>query len=327
MLCDVHDIPDVSYGSYIVGSRLMAAVLAATLYLIGRRARRSPWMALGVGIMSVPVWESLLVNTPDMVRTFCTQGNVASVVAAHGIPAPPGWEYFLGQAVGAVEHNVLYPLAGVLVYLHGWRQGGTLPASWRDQLDHLVPMGRSIAASFRRGMAFFPILAAANLGLIKIVQLKFVALGADSYYTNMNALAAPALALAAGFGEEIVYRGVMQQGLKHALKGLGLGRAAVPAAIALQSIPFAYAHANYGNPGLLLFNVGFALLAGIVVEFYGLGCAIALHALIDFYAFFTQTPEPGAVFWVLVVAVSGAVVTASVFDVRAYFARRTPYSA
>jgi membrane protease YdiL (CAAX protease family) len=277
-------------------------------------------MAVGVGVMSVPAWEALLSVLPDMVRTFCAQGDVAAVVSAHGVPAPPSWQAFLSQAVGAVERNVLYPLAGLLLYLHGAQQQGDLPASWRDKLERLVPMGRSIAASLRLGAALFPALAALNLLLVYVVQLRFLALGADSYFTNMNGLTAPALALAAGFGEEIVFRGVMQQGLKHALRSLG--RAAMPTAILLQSIPFAYAHAGYGNPPLLLFNVGFALLAGLATEFLGLGCAIALHALIDLYAFFTQTPNPDPAFWSLIVLTTVAVLAAAAWEVRARFARR-----
>ena len=311
--CNTQDVPGLHYETWILGSWLLALLLGATLVLLGRRHGRSPWIAVGVAVMSIPAWMALLPVLPDMVKTFCEQGNVGLVVEQHGTPSAPSAAQFLSSAVDALERNVGYIAVGALLFLHGRQGEGSTATSLSEKLAQLAPMGRSTAASITTGAALFPFLALLNIVLVAAIHLALRATGANSYFANMTATSAFALALAAGLGEELVYRGVMQQGLKRALASFVPNRfVAAGLAIVLQSIPFAYAHAGYGEPKLLLFNAGFALLAGVAVECLGMGAAIVLHFLIDFFAFFLQNPAPDSVFWAVALAMAAAVVAASV---------------
>lgn len=327
--CHVDQVPSVGYESWLVGSWLLAFVLGAVLAVLGRGRSGYAWRAAGVALMSVPVWMVLLVTVDDMAKTFCAQGDLASILPPPPASAPSA-DHFLSQASDQLMRNVGYPVAGLLLWFHGRERLAPLaplappappaplasPASlartWTQKLAELVPMGRRGAiASFRLGLAFMPLLIALNLALVWLTDLQIRAVDENAYFGNLHAVAALALAVAAGVGEEVVFRGVMQQGLKRVLGHIVRPRlVAMTIAVLLQAVVFAYSHAGYGNPTLLLFNAAFAVMAGFVVERWGLGCAIALHTLIDLYAFFAQVPAPDAWFWGLMVIVTGAVAAA-----------------
>ncbi|MEK6985673.1 MAG: CPBP family intramembrane glutamic endopeptidase [Candidatus Thermoplasmatota archaeon] len=312
----------MGFTSFILGSWLLATLLGGTLHLLGRRHGRSGWRAAGVAIMSIPAWMVLLTTVDDMVRTFCEQGNVAAILPPRPASAPSA-ESFLSQAVNNLLRNVGYPAVGLLLWLHGRQKDGPLGTTWTEKLAELVPMGHGAVVSLRVGVALFPILAIANLILVPILGLQLIASDASPVFGNLDAPAALALAFSAGLGEELVYRGVMQQGLKHALRPIIPNRATVVGlAIALQSIPFAYAHAGYGDFQLLFFNVAFAVVAGIAVETLGLGAAVALHALIDLYAFFLQVPSPDPLFVAAIAVVTAGVLAAAVFETQQLVRRR-----
>ena len=329
--CELDRVRDLPFSYWLLASWGLGLAVALLLYATRHRSGRNGWVAAGFGIMSVPAWIVVLGVSGDWIRVVCEELNVGIIVSGPP-PAPPAALQFFHQAVHMILQDVGYVLLGALVVVHG-----TDPTLWRaptvpriaGALRGLLPMGRGEMASLRWGIAVFPLLALVNLGLIWLTQaLKNPELAAatpapTSHYLNMTGPVALLLALAAGVGEELVYRGVMQQGilrlLWHRIGYLG----AAAAAIALQSIPFAFAHANYKDPQLLLFAFLFALLAGVVAQVWGIWAAIALHTLIDFYAFYVAVPAPDSLFVGMMVLVSvGILFVAGMEVVRLVRGRR-----
>lgn len=252
---------------------------------------------------------------PLVVKTFCTQGDVAAALPG-APPAAPGPYEFSGQYVATIL-DTLGPLTlGALCHLQavlpGWWRRPTV-AAMAHGLRGLVPMGRGEGRSMATGVALFPLLALGNLALLSLTGDPVLTAQRDPYYARMDAFHAVALALAAGVAEEALYRGVMQGGLAR------LARSRV-VAVAAVSIVFAYAHGGYGNPPLLLFAFLFSALAGLVALRWGLWASIALHALIDFYAFARDASSWDAAMWAAVAAVTAGVVAVAAW--RAWAWRR-----
>lgn len=328
--CDASQVRDLPYSYWLLASWGLGLAVAFLLYATRHRTGRNGWVSAGFGIMSVPAWIVILGVSGDWIRVVCDELNVGIIVSGPP-PQPPAALQFFHQAVRMILQDVGYVLLGALVVVHG-----TDPTLWRaptvpriaGALRGLLPMGRGELASLRWGIAVFPLLALANLGLIWLTQaLKNPELAAatpapTSHYINMTGPVALLLALAAGVGEELVYRGVMQQGILRLLwPRIGyLGAAA--AAIALQSIPFAFAHANYNDPQLLLFAFLFAVFAGAVAQVWGIWAAIALHTLIDFYAFYVAVPAPEPLFVALAWTIGAAVLAVAAWQVKPLVTRR-----
>ena len=328
--CRVADIHDIGYREWLGGSWALAFGVGLLLYALGRHRGRSGWESAGLAVMTVPVWLVALDVLPDMARTFCAEGNVVSILPGRA-PMPPSSLVFSIQYTDAILRNLGYlVLGGILVALGrtpGWWRRPTVGGLARS-IAGLLPMGRGETAALRAGAALFPILVLANLVLAALTGIALRAADKSAYYTNMTPYHALMLALAAGFGEELVFRGVMQQGiLRLARKAGAPPLAAVVMAVALQAVPFAYTHAGYGNAALLLFAFLFAALAGVAAQWLGIWAAIALHALIDFYVFFLGVPAPGLAFYCLVGLVSVAVLAVAVWEGRRVVQRLRPRGA
>lgn len=292
VLCQVSDVPDATFAGVRLGGWGLGLLVALLVALAQqRRGRPNPWAAAGVGLMSVPAWAVLVATLPDLARTFCAEGNL-NLVIPPGQVVPAESRYDLsGHYVAGILGQLGYVGAGAILLWRGrdpqWRTPSV--ARIAASLRGLVPMGRGEGWSLGWGLALFPLLALANLLLLSLTAGSSVRTGDDSrVFDNITALQVVMLALAAGVGEELTYRGVMQQGIKRLLPGpVGLG-----AAVAAQAIVFAYAHAGYANLEHLLFAFLFALAAAAVAEGLGLWAAIVLHVLVDFYAFLLSMAEP-----------------------------------
>lgn len=325
--CRVADIPTPNYQTWLSASWGLALAFGLLLAATGRRRGRTAWESAGFALLSIPAWMVLIDVLPDMAKTFCAQGNVVSILPGPPAMPPAAW-HFSNQFIDAIVRNLAYITLGSLLVVHGrhpdWWRHPTIPAA-ATALRGLLPMWRSELSSLRIGVALFPVLALANVALAFATGIALRTADKSAYYTNVTAYHAVLLALAAAFSEELVYRGIMQQGLLAGIRRLG-GRGTWPiaAAIALQAIPFAYAHAGYGNPQLLLFAFLFALLSGAAAQWLGIWCAIALHALIDFYVFFLAVPEPGPAFVAVVAVVSVGVLITAGLEAWGWVARRSP---
>ncbi len=286
-LCRVEDIAALNNHDLVVTSWLLAAGLGVVLWMGGRLASRAgnAWRAAGLAIMWIPVWQILLAAGPELAKTFCAEGNVGSF-----LPGAPGPAPLADLSHQFIRHlmTLTFLAVGALLWLQGERPGWWRKPTTRlmaAALERILPMGRGEMVSLRMGIALFPVLAAVNLVLVALTGLSVV------YHDNTTLYHAVMLSLAAGFGEELLYRGVLQQGIRRVLSGIGVrpGWLAAALAIILQAIPFAYAHEGYGDLTLLGFALAFALAAGLLVELFGLWTAIALHVLINFYKF-AMTP-------------------------------------
>ncbi|MHB8632406.1 MAG: CPBP family intramembrane glutamic endopeptidase [Thermoplasmatota archaeon] len=305
-MCLVSQVPDATAFEYYAGSWILAFLVAGAIYVLGSSRGRA-WRGVGGGLMSVPAWRLLVVTAPDMVRTFCAQGNLNLVIPPGQTVPAETFHALSSQVISEILPQLGYVCVGAFAWLEGVR-----PGWWRrprveamaHDLAPLVPMGKGEARSLRNGFLLFPLLAVANLVLLWATDNPSIHTGNDSaVFSQVTLYHVVLLSLAAGFAEEIVFRGVMQQSLKRGMAFLwnrvrppraasapGRGHRALrgvwlSAAILLQAIPFAYAHAGYANLQHLLFAFLFAVVAGVVVETFGMWTAIVLHTLVDAYAF------------------------------------------
>lgn len=317
--CRVADIQDIPRAWTILDGWLLGAAIALVVGLeMQRRGKPASarWIAAGIGVMTIPAWLAILSTMPDIVRTFCAQGNL-NLVIPPGQTAPAQATYQLsGQYIGSILSQLAYILVGILLVWRGTDEG------WRNPtLRHIaasvrgfVPMGRGEKTSFITGLALFPLLLAANLLLLWLTSGANLRTGDDSHvFDNITGLQVLLVALAAGVGEELVYRGVMLQGISHLVPGRWIGR--IVGGL-VQAIIFAYAHAGYANLQHLLFAFLFAVFAAVVVETLGIWAAITLHFLIDFTAFAASVAHPTLTLQYGEFAVAVGVLTAAFLRVR-----------
>lgn len=289
-LCRVEDVWVPTGRELVTLSWVLAVFTGGALWGISRfpGRRGNLWTAAGLGIMAIPAWQVFILVLPDMAKTFCVNGNVAAILPSAPGPAlaPDLSAQFIGQLLW-----LGYIAVGAMVWLQGTR-----PGWWRRPTAQavaagvapLVPMGRGELRSLRLGMAAFPLLAAANLILVAATRLT------TPYFSRITAYHAVLLSVAAGCTEELLYRGVIQQSIRH-LVGAGSAGAvrryvAIVVAIVIQAVIFAYAHGGYGDPKVMLFAVLFAGVVGVVVQLFGIWTGIILHILIDFYGFVLGAP-------------------------------------
>ncbi len=296
-LCRVEDVGDLDgHAAFGWGWLLAAVVGAAGAWSARKNGRRAAWTGLGWAFLAFPALRLLLAVGPDLVRTFCAQGDLTIVIPGGApLPAAP-LRQLSDQFTFAIVGNLTYLIAGAGFWLTGrspgWWRRPTMPSLAAGVAPLLPLAGRSETWSLGAGVALFPLLAAVNLLLLAFLPGEGES---SAYFSGVTPYHAILIALAAGFAEELLFRGVMQQGLRKLgaslLRGRGGPWAAAGPAILLQAIPFAYAHASYNDLDQFAFAFGFAVLAGVAVETLGIGSAIALHVLIDFYAFVSQASD------------------------------------
>ena len=327
-MCLVSDIHNLGYADHWLLTWAFAIclglVVAARRWSRGEPARRAgpAWMGAGVALMAVPAGSILMSTAPDMLRTFCAQGNL-NLVIPPGQTAPTlHLRELSDQYIYTLVPWLGYMGAGALAWAQGLRPGWWHAPRLRElaaTVRRLIPMaGRSERDSLLLGIAAFPILAAGNLVLLWITTRPSFQTGDDSsIFAHATIFHIAMISLAAGVCEELIFRGAMQQGLKRILGPFMPASVATGLAILLQAIPFAYAHASYVNLQHLLFAFLFALFVGVVVEVAGIWCAIALHSLIDFYSIGMQVVARDAIYWT-----AAALLTAGVlwFAGREYLA-------
>ncbi|MEA3190203.1 MAG: Type prenyl endopeptidase Rce1-like [Thermoplasmata archaeon] len=255
-----------------------AFVLGLAVALAHFAVRRNGWQAAGVGLMTVPAWQTLLAVLPDLALPF-----VGSPVPFRPLDTQQQSSRYIVPAL-----RVLGPLgAGFLLWARGRDPGLWRHLSARRLAGHLratgVPLGAGEAPSARLGLAAFPVLALANLALL---WLTAGLSNSDESRLDANITLYHVLMISAvaAVGEELLYRGLVQTGLWHALKRIHAG-GAMAVAITLQAALFGFAHAGYQNLQHFLFAALFGLLSGVVAWRFGLWAAIMLHFLIDLYAF------------------------------------------
>ena len=262
-----------------------AAALVLALAAWSWRRHLGPVRALGIGLMSVPVTDTLL----GIAESFgpLLQGGV--VLAS----------YSTYQLSSLYSHKLLNDLgylgAGFLLYAGGARFWRETPQSLARRLaDAGLPMGgRGEGASAFVGLLGFPLLLLGTVG-VNLLTAGLESLrqsDESSVFANMTVYHALLISAAAAFGEELLYRGLIQGTLSRRLP--------MAAAIAIQAVVFGFAHSGYATWIHVLLPTLFGLVAGFAAWRFGIWASIILHFVVDVFAFLAEVAARHASVWVV----------------------------
>jgi membrane protease YdiL (CAAX protease family) len=260
----------LDYGQEHVAAWTLA-LLAGTVCRVTGRSR---WRSVGFGLMTVPLWLTLI-GILESIAPLVQGGTVLAAASTYDLST---------QAISAILLNLGYLGAGFLLWATEGRVLRLDVGGLARELAKLVPVWRSEPASAGVGAAVMPLLALGTILLdVATRGVKALHNGDDSaYFTNMTLYHAVLLSAAAAVGEELLFRGLLQGLLLRGLRALGKWPAAV-LAVLLQAVVFGFAHAGYGNFAHVLSPALFGLLAGFLAWRFGIWSSIALHFLADFY--------------------------------------------
>ena len=268
-----------------------AVAIAVAVGLWAGRRGLGPVRALGAGLMTVPVTDTLL----GIVESFGPLLRGGIVLAS----------YSTYQLSRLYSYKLLADLGylgvGFLLYAGGPRFLRETPRTLARRLAQAgLPMGnRGEGRSAFVGLLAFPLLLIGTLA-VNVLTAGFESLrqsDESSVFANMTLYHALLISAAAAFGEELLYRGLMQTALARAFGAHrpGLTAAAravaVGGAIVLQAVVFGFAHSGYATWIHVLLPTLFGLVAGFAAWRFGLWSAIVLHFVVDVFAF---TAEVGA---------------------------------
>lgn len=258
---------------------LRFAPIPAMLFLFSGTPRRwSLSRAAGLGLMFFSLWRGLYGSVPDLL-VIAGGGGVRSAV--------PAVNWYYGFFIDYFWHLV-YPLLGLLLFFH--RVPGLHGRfQWGDNLGTMLrPLQawtrRSVSVDLAWGCALFLLNIAAYLVVAFLLdQAGTGGVGDDSAVFNRILLDQVFLiAIIAGVGEEIVFRGILQ-GTLHRMLGGGFWNST--AAITIQALAFGVLHAGYQDLDHLLVPLFFGFYIGIAFRLFGILAAILVHIEIDVLAF------------------------------------------
>lgn len=270
------------------------ALLITGVAAPGRGLLRS----LGLGLMTVPVWETLL-GIIDSFGPLLQGGLVLQAYSTYQLSGL--YSYKLVADLG-------YLGAGFLLFAGGPDLLRETPRTLARKLAAVgLPMGRrSEGRSAFIGVLGFPLLLIGTVGVNLLTQGFDVLRQSDesSVFANMTPYHAVVISLAAAFGEELLYRGLMLVLLVRAFtthaqtaapRALG-----VAAAMLVQAVVFGFAHSGYATWIHVLLPTLFGIVAGVVAWRFGLWAAIVLHLMVDLFAFFAEVAASEPWVWALV---------------------------
>jgi len=268
---------------------LLGLGTAVAARVLGHR----PLQAAGVGLMSVPLWDTFW-GILDSLGPLVQGGQVLLPYTRHQLSS-----LYEGKFLSELG----YMAAGFLLYASAswrdvWHQTprrlaralqfvglplGRLPAWWDSWQARrgIAPRTRpwTEARSLRAGVLLFPLLLVVTIGLDSLLSSVKSLNQSDeaSVFANMTPYHALMISLAAGFGEELAYRGILQTFLSRRLP--------MWLAVVAQAVFFGFAHSGYGTWSHVLLPIGFGLVAGAAAWAFGLWAGIALHTLVDLFSF------------------------------------------
>src|SRR5688572_13134371 len=229
--------------------------------------------AAGIGVMTVPLWETAW-GIADSFGPLVQGGFTFRAFTRHELSS-----LYLYKLVGDLGYLTL----GFLLYCsQDWRS--VLRQTPRGLASRLADVGlptgpRGEASSAFLGLLAFPVLLVATLVVSSFLSgfEQLTQSNEASIYDNMTVYHAVLISLAAGFGEELVYRGLLQTGLSR--------RMPMAVAVVVQAVVFGFAHSGYGTWIHVILPTLFGLVAGLVAWRFGVWAAIVLHAMVDLVAF------------------------------------------
>ncbi|MHB1261809.1 MAG: CPBP family intramembrane glutamic endopeptidase [Thermoplasmatota archaeon] len=296
---------------------VLALGTAVAARILGTRGLR----AVGIGLMTVPLWETFW-GILSSIEPLVQGGFTFRSFTRHELSSLYLYKFL---------EDLGYLGSGFLLYASDGTWRGVFRQTPRSLARSLValglPMGqRSEGRSGLFGLLLFPVLLlvtiAVNVVLNGVQQLQQS--DESSIYDNMTVYHAVAISLAAGFTEELAYRGLLQTGLSR--------RMPMPIAIVVQAVFFGFAHSGYGTWVHVILPTLFGLVAGLVAWRFGLWAAIVLHVLVDIIAFGADASGNvpwlwQAIVWAFLVNCGLTVAYAAWWVLRKLEARKVPPTA
>lgn len=270
---------------------LIGWVAPIGLALMLRGFGRWSWpKAIGLALMTVPLWFTATGFVASIPRLLCT-GGVLSAYTPRQLSA---------MTARKLLEDLGYLVAGGLLYVSDRRANPILGIDVRTLAARLRAAGLPMPVRERHsaflGLVAFPVLWYATV-LATFLVSQAPALNQNdetNVFRNMTVYHAVLLSAAAAFGEELLYRGVLQTVLERSARKLGLGaRTAAGLALGLQAVVFGLAHAGYGTYSHVIGPFLFGLAVGYAARRHGLWMAIVMHFLIDFVIFMSDVAALG----------------------------------
>lgn len=269
--------PCVAQDTFYLLLRFAPIPAAVFLFANGRHGW-SMSRCLGFTLLFFALWRAVYFSFPDLL-----------IIAAGGaVLGPTPTEEWYRSFFLKVLWDVFYPVLGLLFFFHRVPFIHRRPA-WGRELESLLrPLDawvrRSVFADAAWGALFFSLNLAATLFIVQLLQQSPTAdVGDDSRVYDLLTLDQVfILAIVAGVGEELVYRGILQGGLQRLL---GSGPLRSGLAILVQSVVFAIVHSGYADLDHLILPLLFGLLAGFLYRVFGILTVIVIHVEIDVFAF------------------------------------------
>ncbi len=276
----------------------LAVLVAGIAVARGRRVHQ----AVGLGLMSVPLWTTLwgIVNS--------LQDLVSGGLVLRPFTVPELSRLYFRSLLT----DLGYLGVGFLVFARGGSLGrllsSTPQAIARDLAASGLPLGRSgEARSLAAGVLLFPLLLGATVA-VNVLTAGVEALrqgDESSVWDNMTLFHMLLISLAAAFGEEMLYRGLLQGALSRV--------APWPVAVFGQAVVFGFAHGGYGTWIHVILPFLFGIASGLVAWRWGIWATIAMHFLVDVVAFGVSVAEDAPWFGTLLgtLLLANAVATAA----------------
>lgn len=239
----------------------------------------------GATLILVTIWRPLFSNFPSL--TAITRGT-------GGVLQP----YTLIQLYRIVNiklvYEVLFLIIGLLLLFNRFPFVQKRP----DLPDDARAVLAGIDAGYRRGFWWDLGLGTTTLAiaLLGTYLINFLAAalglfqgGADEtrLFENMTPLLVLLLSLVAGFGEELLFRAILQPRLERGYLNIVPGQPflAVVLAVITQALLFGVVHAGYLNPLHVLLPFAFGVLTGFAFKYWGFLAVVYAHVGIDLIAF------------------------------------------
>lgn len=232
----------------------------------------------GFALIFAMLWRSIFLSFPDLL-----------VIASGGAVSPPAPTSALyRQFFVSVMWDVVYPVLGLMFFLHRI-PGVHVPLAWGRHLENLLrPFGAWVRQSWGTDVAWGAALFVVDLAAVILLAWFLESgstgdIGDDSAVFNLITLDQVfIIAIIAGVGEELVFRGILQSGL-HRLLGTGLVGSSL--AVLIQAVPFAIVHSGYADLDHVIVPFAFGIFIGYVFRYVGIIPAILIHTQVDIFAF------------------------------------------
>lgn len=242
---------------------------------------RHQWSLLrctGFALIFAMLWRSIYLSFPDLL-----------VIASGGAVTPPAATSALyRQFFVSVVWDFVYPILGLMFFLHRV-PGIHVPLHWGRQLEGLLrPFGAWVRRSWAADVAWGSVLFIVDL-IAAVILATILAAGAtgdvgdDSAVFNLITVDQVfIIAIIAGVGEELLFRGILQSGL-HRLVGTNF--LATSIVVLIQAVAFAIVHSGYADLDHVIVPFAFGIFAGYVFRYFGIIPVIMIHVQIDIFAF------------------------------------------